>query len=328
MKNTIQSTLILMSLILTFNSQAQEIYGFIKTSDGELLGNASVFASNIDEDITESNGRYSINLSNCHSCQPGTTVTIYVNSSHGYTTVDYTLPSTSSVRPFDIVIPRNSKLLLTGKVKDKLTGKFIEGIKVTPIITNYDIEIPSIITDDRGVFRFVINKSGIGSSQAIELTFIDVDKGKYRDKEEVVFTNQMRPITVELEECTNCGSRNILKVNTFEKSSILVEAGDIVIIRASGLIKVGSFVGTSGPEGLPNNRGVLGMSLSSYNYFKNWSHAVLVYRIGTNSEWMFYDERKENKLLAQQSGYMEFSINDNNQSDNYGAYNVEVIVKK
>lgn len=328
MKNTIQSTLIVISLILAFNSQAQEIYGFVKSANGDLLSDATVFASNIDETKTDKNGRYSINLSNCKDCKPGRMITLYVNSTYGYIQKDYTIPSGSAIRPFDIIVPRNSKLLLTGKVKDKVTGKFIQGIKVTPLIVGYEIDIPSTITDDRGIFKFVINKSGIGSNQAIELTFIDVDNNKYGDGEKIVFTNQMKPITIELEECKDCGSRSMIKVNTTMKSSILVEAGDIVIIRASGIMEVGGFVGSSGPEGLPNNRGVLGMSLSGYNYFKSWNHAVLIYRIGTNGEWMFYDERKENKFLAQQSGYIEFGINDKQQSDNSGAYDVEVIVKK
>ena len=327
MKKIIQ-VIVIANLALAADCVSQEIYGFVKSSYDSLLSDASVFAANIGEDITDKKGRYSIDLSNCSYCKPGTTVTLNVNSSFGYTQKEYTIPSSSSVKPFDIVVPRNSKLILTGKVKDKSTGKFIQGIKVTPIITGYEIDIPSTVTDDRGIFQFIINKSGIGSNQAIELTFIDVDNSKYRDEEKVVFTNQIKPITIELEECTDCGSRTNLHVNDFIKSKIWVEAGDIVIIRAGGVMKVGNFVGSSGPEGLPNNRGVLGMSLSGYNYFKNWNHAVLVYRIGENSPWTYYRDNKENRLLVQHSGYIEFGVNDNNLSDNSGAYSVEVIVKK
>jgi len=315
---------------LTQNSSSNKIVGIVYQKNAAntkkpIPAGASVFIPGVGSSTTDDNGYYSINLAQCSACTPGETLKIYVNSSIGYAERDYVIPTNPALKPFDIEVTENKKLALNGIVKDKQTGKFIKGIKVTVVIQNYETTLPSTITDDNGVFQLIIRKEGVLNIQAIQIIFSDVDNGKYKDLEKTVFINQYEPVKVEMEECSDCGSKQNLKVNAHVKSDINVEEGDLVIIKADGVIKVGEWVGTSGPEGLQN--GVLGVSLSSYNIFPNWNHAALYYRFGEKDDWKYYDEKK-NKYVVQTKGYIEFGINDKNLSDNSGAYNVEVIVRK
>lgn len=288
---------------------------------------ASVFIPGIGSTSTDDKGYYSIDLSQCKTCSAGETVKIYVNSSIGYADREITIPNNPSLKPFDIEISENSKLAVNGIIRDKRTGKFLKGIKVVIVIQNYDLTIPSTLSDDNGVFQIIIRKEGITNMQAIQVLFSDPNNNKYKDLEKVAFINQFEPIKVDMEECSDCGAHYNLKINSFYKSKIKVEEGDLVTIKAGGVMKVGGFVGNSGPEGIPNNRGVLGMSLEVYNYFKIWNHAALTFRFGDKDEWKYYNE-KENKFIAQKSGFMEFGINDNQQNDNEGAYEVEILIRK
>ncbi|MEO1628852.1 MAG: hypothetical protein AAFV25_27125, partial [Bacteroidota bacterium] len=240
-----------------------------------------------------------------------------------------TITSQPVSRPVIIDVERNNILLLMGKVEDEVTGKLLKGIKVTPLIMEIGIEIESTITDDRGFFKFIINKSGIGNTQAIELLLQDVKNHKYKDLTKVVLITQRAPLDIEMKECgAACGERANYKISSFVQTRTPVKEGDIVTIQASGTIRVGQFVGTSGPEGIPNNKGVLGISLAAYNRFTQWNHAVLLYRFGDNDRWRYYDNRKENKFMIQEDGYIEFGINDKKLHDNSGAYDVEVIINR
>ena len=49
-------------------------------------------------------------------------------------------------------------------------------------------------------------------------------------------------------------------------------------------------------------------------------------RISGENEWNLAG--KEIEFIAQNEGYLEFQINDNQQSDNEGKYKVKVIVSK
>jgi len=321
----------LLSITLLFSQNTDKITGIIyqknnSTSKLPVPTGASVFIPGISSTTTDDKGYYSLNLSNCKTCKAGETVRIYVNSDIGYTDMEYVIPSNPAMKPFDIGVTENSKLSLTGIVRDKKTGKLLPGIKVTVVIQNYGIVIPSEVTNENGVFQIVIRKEGISTMQAIQLLFSDADNGKYRDLEKVAFINQYEPIKVELEECGDCGERFKIDVSTHIKSPIKVTIGDLVIIKAGGKIRVGRLVGTSGPEGVAT--GVFNWSLEDYNHFKDWNHAVLVFRFGEEDEWKFYDDKMENKHIAQHSGFIEFAINDKQQGDNSGAYDVEVIIQK
>lgn len=316
--------------LLAFPSllQGQLIQGIIQSSSGP-IPHADVFIMDVGQSTTDDQGKFSISLRNCSYCQPGKEITIFVNSDYGSTKHNYTITSQPVSRPVIIDVERNNILLLMGKVEDEVTGKLLKGIKVTPLIMEIGIEIESTITDDRGFFKFIINKSGIGNTQAIELLLQDVKNHKYKDLTKVVLITQRAPLDIEMKECgAACGERANYKISSFVQTRTPVKEGDIVTIQASGTIRVGQFVGTSGPEGIPNNKGVLGISLAAYNRFTQWNHAVLLYRFGDNDRWRYYDNRKENKFMIQEDGYIEFGINDKKLHDNSGAYDVEVIINR
>ncbi len=307
------------------------VYQKTSTTTKKIFGKgASVFIPGISSTTTDDQGYYSLDISRCAKCKAGATVSIYVNSSIGHVERDYTITEDSALKPFNIELTENGKLSLTGTIADKRTGKLIQGIKVSALIQNSDTPAFSI-TNDQGIFEILIRKEGISDLQAIQLIFSDADHGKYRDAKETVFINQYEPISVEMEECLDgCGFNRELKVNTHVQTDIKVEKGDIIIIKANGVMKIGNWIGTSGPEGRLNSSGILGVSLAAYNYneFKNWNHAVLVFRFGKEDEWKYYQKDKELKYRVPAAGYVEFAVNDTQQGDNEGAYDVEVIMRK
>ena len=152
-------------------------------------------------------------------------------------------------------------------------------------------------------------------------------------------------------------SQNIRVSEYIKKPDICVKEGDEIIIDAWGSIRVGQFVGFSSPEGITT--GFLDIPIEdTYNIIRgNWReyhHAVLMYRIaqenedftcdGINSpphedcEWYPYDPYDPNDpfdsndssnpepLKASKNGFLEFTINDVDLSDNAGYYEVAVSI--
>lgn len=309
-------------------ANTQVLRGIVKGDNGAIIPNANVFILGVGEDVTDSKGAFSIALTNCNFCKIGSTVKINVNSSYGAVEQAYTIPSNLDRALCQIVVPQNNQLIVTGKVRDQATKRFIPGIKVTAVINGVNVRIPSVISDSRGIFRIIISQSAIGFNQAIELTFIDDTHNKYQDTEQIVYTNQRAPLTIELEERKNPGTVDSLTIGGPNVSSIQVKAGDLVSIEASGVVKFGAIVGTAGPGGFPNNKGAFGISLSGYNLFPNWNHGALLFRFGNNDRWKYYDLNKQNTYMVQHNGLLEFNLNDNKQGDNSGAFDVKVTIKK
>jgi hypothetical protein len=110
-------------------------------------------------------------------------------------------------------------------------------------------------------------------------------------------------------------------------TDIEIEKGDSIIIKVGGMMRVGSLIGNCGPEGLPNNRGVWGISVAGYNYFKQWNHGALLYRFSKTGEWRLYEKNNTN-YAADEDGYLDFGINDKKQTDHKGHYTVVVIIKR
>jgi hypothetical protein len=329
MKVKILAIIILFFYCVKMECQTRKIVGIVyEINDANtkkpVPPGAQVFIPGIGSATTDSKGYYSIDISQCASCTTGTTLMIYANSIVGYGEKEYIIPINPALKPFDIGIKENSKLALTGVIKDKKTGKSVKGVKVSVLIQN-TTKIAPVKTDEEGFFYLMIRKDGISNMQAIQLIITD-EQGRYKDIEKAVFINQYEPIKIELEPCTNCGSIYRYKIDSNIKLNIKIEAGDEIMIKATGSIKVGPLVGNSGPEGIRN--GVLGFSLSDYNYFPEWNHAALLYRFGEKDEWKCYSNNSENKYIAQAAGYLEFAVNDSYQDDNSGAYEVELIIRK
>ena len=90
-------------------------------------------------------------------------------------------------------------------------------------------------------------------------------------------------------------------------------------------MKVGNWLGSSGPEGIP---GLFGISLEKYNIVPEFKHACLMYIIPGETEWRSCGVGVH--FNAKTTGKLEitFEINDNTQGDNSGAYDVEIIVEE
>jgi TIR domain len=131
-----------------------------------------------------------------------------------------------------------------------------------------------------------------------------------------------------VDTCISCRTEKYdLSISKDTSTAIHIHKGDSIIIRAGGMMRVGAFIGSCGPEGVPNNKGVFGVSIAEYNYFKEWNHAALFYRFAKTSDWQFY-EKTNARYLAAEEGILDIGINDKKQTDNKGHYDVVVLIKK
>ena len=102
------------------------------------------------------------------------------------------------------------------------------------------------------------------------------------------------------------------KVSGLTSGKAYVEKGQRVRITAGGSINIGTFAGTSPPEGRP------GGFLSAYSIDKTFNHAALLYRIAGEKTWSPYGDNCV--FEAQKNGNIEFQINDAEQVNNSGYY--------
>ncbi len=93
------------------------------------------------------------------------------------------------------------------------------------------------------------------------------------------------------------------------------------------MLKAGDWVQSCGPEGVAANEDKIGMSLIPYNVIKEFKHAALCYRFDSSGLWWCYVE-DQNTYIIESDGKLEFLINDINQANNSGFYNVQVYVWK
>jgi hypothetical protein len=313
-------------------AQSAKIVGLVFQQEANsekrpVAAGASVFIPGVASAVTDDRGYYSIDLSSCRSCTPGATVRVCVNSPAGYAESEFVIPLGAGLHPFNITIHRNSMLALVGVVRNKRTGKFLKGIRVSALVQHSESNIPAAYTDEKGTFQLVIRRDGIANTQAIQVLLSD-GAGKYKDHAETVFINQIEPVMIELEESGAGGQMTTLAVGRRLVSTIYVHKGEIVHIHAEGIMQLGNKVGNSGPGGIDGNKGVLGFSLIGYNIFPACNHGALLYRFGEGDAWKYYDYNSKNEYIVHSTGFIEFNINDNKQGDNVGAYTVTVTIRK
>ncbi|CAN5413898.1 hypothetical protein BH10BAC2_BH10BAC2_48650 [soil metagenome] len=109
----------------------------------------------------------------------------------------------------------------------------------------------------------------------------------------------------------------ILSVTKTAYYNKLIKKGNKISISASGQIKVGTFVGYSGPEGIDG--------YENYNQVEGFKHGALLVRIGEKGKWLAVG--RSILLTAQTDGKIEFLVNDNDPDNNTGNYEVEITVK-
>ncbi|MEM8859118.1 MAG: hypothetical protein AAGD96_12400 [Chloroflexota bacterium] len=116
-----------------------------------------------------------------------------------------------------------------------------------------------------------------------------------------------------------------------EETELCVNAGNQITVEASGSIIVGEFVGSAGPEGKETFE-VIGVPVSidpSLDIIQEFPHAALMYRIENaqtnyafNEGWKSYHNEKS--FTANMTGCLAFDINDIDNNDNSGSFDVTI----
>lgn len=307
-------TLLLFSLHT--HAQSQQLKGSVKSKNGTVVSNIWVSILGGDHVLTDNNGSFILSTNGCN-CSIGKEITLLVfNDIYGFHRIpktinqDYTMLLEIERKPNIVGIP--------GTIRDSKTRKLLKGINLKILSKIVGSRIPAVETDEYGTFIFYLKKDIIGTEQYLEFILTDPND-KYQDKQVVLPIGS--PIEVFMTE--NANVHDQIEVARFLTTPIKVSPGDEVHIKASGSIKVGSWVGNSLPKG--RTSGLLSADISAYNIVPKFNHAALLYRISGDSQWQFAGEDIE--FIAQRDGYLEFEVNDIDKSNNSGAYQVRVIVK-
>ena len=115
-------------------------------------------------------------------------------------------------------------------------------------------------------------------------------------------------------------------VNSPTTKTIKLDKQGSILIKASGQINVGIFVGVSTPDGKTEG-GVLGLSLADYSIVPAMFHGALMYKLNDETNWRYCGKECTFPTAGNQSVNLTFNVNDNNQTDNVGAYDVTVQYK-
>lgn len=98
-----------------------------------------------------------------------------------------------------------------------------------------------------------------------------------------------------------------------------------VLIKASGQMTVGEYVGLSSPEG--REVGLFGFKLTAYNIVPNMFHAALMYKINDEANWHYCGPLCSFSTAGNQSINLTLNINDKDLTDDVGGYDVAVDYK-
>jgi len=116
-----------------------------------------------------------------------------------------------------------------------------------------------------------------------------------------------------------------LQVSRDTVANIKLQPGDTVIITAKGVITPALFSPNCGPEGIAAETGADRIASWIICPYRQWNYAALIYRLGSSDYWKLYGVAPL-WIVAMRSGYLEFAINDSNQDDNSGGYDIEVTI--
>ena len=137
-----------------------------------------------------------------------------------------------------------------------------------------------------------------------------------------IIGNNNQGNTINIDTTPKPKSQIGIDISGYIETNFEVHIGDSIVIRASGSMTIGRYVGQSTPKG--KNSGLLNFPLTDYNLVKEFPHAALMYRINKDMDWKLCGNGVE--FIAPKSGELEFQVNDNKQDDNSGAYQVEVVL--
>lgn len=113
----------------------------------------------------------------------------------------------------------------------------------------------------------------------------------------------------------------VFHTNSFVNTGVSVKRGDKITIKADGTIRFGLFAGSGGANGISFN--------PRYNFFTNIPHGQLIARIkqpGMRDLDGWFSVGEEREIIAQNSGILEFAVNDRQQRDNVGKFRIKVAI--
>lgn len=129
--------------------------------------------------------------------------------------------------------------------------------------------------------------------------------------------------------CTNANFSFLpftIPISIETKKDVILDKQGVVSIEAKGTMIVGLFVGASTPDG--KDKGYLDITIpTSYNIDPRFLHASLLYKIDNDTQWSYCGSKCEFETKGRSTIQLIFNINDNDKTDNSGAYTVTVKYK-
>lgn len=93
-----------------------------------------------------------------------------------------------------------------------------------------------------------------------------------------------------------------------------------ISVSATGLVTVGVFLGSVTPDG--RTKGLAGFNIGKYNIVPSIPHGAVMYRVSDIGPWKMCGSNCKIKIDKPGSYNIEFRINDNNEGDNSGEFNL------
>jgi hypothetical protein len=105
-----------------------------------------------------------------------------------------------------------------------------------------------------------------------------------------------------------------VKANSYiNKTSLKINEGEEVLIKASGIITLRGVTGSASPEGKEG--------FNNCRMDPVFLYGALLYKIGED-DWEIVDP--QDSIIAEQTGYLKFMVNDNDPTSNSGQFTVKV----
>lgn len=269
---------------------------------------------------TDRFGYFELNLPEPKS--PGDPLTVFAyDVSRGVHKHADVIPSNPRDNPITIRMGGTVTKAIAGFVTDVETDQPLPNIHVTFLQSILrDQKSYGAYTDVNGTFGIDIRRSNfIRPTQYVELIVTDT-QGIYKPFRRAV--NIDAPIQVQLERIlSNSYYEFELPASSQAITTIVLRGlikGAEITIKITGSVRIGQFLGTTGPNG--KNGGVLGLPIESYSLVPEISHAAVMYRVHPNTEWLFCGEHQT--FICQQEGdvKLEFFLNDRYIHDNSGHF--------
>nr|WP_042294471.1 hypothetical protein [Nonlabens ulvanivorans] len=128
-------------------------------------------------------------------------------------------------------------------------------------------------------------------------------------------SNYATEVQIEAELIGGATTYKIIPFSTV--TNLFLNKGQSYTLKASGKMKVGNFLGNSGPEGINASK--------IYNIDKRFPHGSLIGKIGEDGDWFLVG--KDGTFTANSKGRLYLRVNDRLVNDNDGYYTVQYEIK-